>query len=398
MRILIVDDNAAKVSDVRTFLESAALDKGVSIRVDVASYLGEAARLVASASFEMIILDLMLPYLRDGQPDSRAGQEMLRQIRDEESRNIGAVVIGVSAYPGEVSGFRESFERAGVLIVSYDDAGTWRVALAQTFSDVLRRQAMRQEIDFLILTALEEERAGFNSTNLVCEGDAIVAGLNVRYVQLACGGRQYKGAIIKLRQMGLVAATLDSALALTAFNPRIICMSGICAGFADHVTLGQLVLASPAWEYQAGKWSDNNFQIAPTQIPLPARTRVIADQALSSDGIQTAMESALPRNVVRPSKLRAPVLAPAATGSAVIADATKLSHIQLQHRKIAALDMETFGLYYSAHEVNPPPEHFFSLKCVVDMADADKSDNLHEYGCVVAARATIYLIDKLLDG
>jgi nucleoside phosphorylase len=322
---------------------------------------------------------------------------MLLQIRNEKSRNCGAAVIGLSAYPDEVVDFRDSFERAGVLIVNYDDAGSWRAALGQTISDVLRRRAARHQIDFLILTALEEERAGFDGTGLAFVGDAIVAGLNVRYVELAHGAEPRSGAIIKLRQMGLVAATLDASLALSAFDARVICMSGICAGFSDRVTLGQLVLASPAWEYQAGKWSDNGFQIAPTQIPLPSRTRVIADQVLASPNLHRVMEEGMARSVVRPSRWAEPTPAPAATGSAVIADSSRLDHIKIQHRKIATLDMETFGLYYAAHEVGPSPEHWFSLKCVVDMADVEKGDDLHEYGCGVSARATLYLISQLLQ-
>ena len=197
--------------------------------------------------------------------------------------------------------------------------------------------------------------------------------------------------------MGLVAATLDASLALTAFDTRVICMSGICAGISGHAQLGQVVVASPAWEYQAGKWSKNGFQIAPSQIPLPPQTRVIIDRAFDSPQLHAAMEEGIGRHIVRPSRWEAPMLAPVATGSAVIADSVRLRHIEAQHRKVAALDMESFGLYYAAHEVFPPPEHFFSLKSVVDMADETKNDDLHAYGCMTSARATTYLVRQLLE-
>jgi hypothetical protein len=55
------------------------------------------------------------------------------------------------------------------------------------------------------------------------------------------------------------------------------------------------------------------------------------------------------------------VLAPFATGSAVIADGRRLEHIKMQHRKVAALDMETFGLYFAAHESTTSMKHYFSV-------------------------------------
>jgi hypothetical protein len=58
--------------------------------------------------------------------------------------------------------------------------------------------------------------------------------------------------------------------------------------------------------------------------------------------------------------------------------------------------METFGLYFVAHETTSTVQHFFSAKCVVDFADAEKSDDLHSYGSVVSARAAEQLIRALL--
>jgi adenosylhomocysteine nucleosidase len=175
-------------------------------------------------------------------------------------------------------------------------------------------------------------------------------------------------------------------------------MSGICAGFRDQVSLGQLVVGSPAWEYQAGKWSKNEFEIAPTQIPLNARTRSIIDHVISKEEFAQSVENGIDPNRARPSFRSQAILAPFVTGSAVIADAKKLAHIEIQHRKIAGLDMETFGLYFAAHETPASLQHFFSIKCVVDLADSNKGDDLHSYGCCVSARATEELVRELLKG
>jgi adenosylhomocysteine nucleosidase len=197
--------------------------------------------------------------------------------------------------------------------------------------------------------------------------------------------------------MGLVSSTYSTASALSAFRTKVLCMSGICAGFEREAGLGQLVVASPAWEYQAGKWSKNKFEIASVQVPLRPTTRSVIDQVIARESFAGYVEKDLRSGMQRPALWLKPILAPFATGSAVIADAQRLRHIEQQHRKVAALDMETFGLYFAAHERSDVVEHFFSIKCVVDTADSSKNDDLHSYGCVVSARATEQLLLELLN-
>lgn len=341
--------------------------------------------------FDLIVVDLMLPYVKNGDADSQAGLELLHQLRSNEGPNKSTTVICISAFPEEIHTFRGNFDELGVLIVKFDPEGTWRRTLARLVEDVVSRSAQIITLDFLIICALEKERRAFEQTGIDRISEAIVAGLNVHYVRLN-GRRELFGGIIRLSQMGLVAATYETTAALNIFRTKTLCMSGICAGFAKETKLGQLVIASPAWEYQAGKWSDNKFEIAPSQIPLRPSTRSLVDQAIARSSFSEYIEKGIQTGMQRPSFWSNPVLAPFATGSAVIADAERLKHIEQQHRKVAALDMETFGLYFAANERSDTVKHFFSVKSVVDLADGNKNDHLHQYGCVAAARAAELLI------
>jgi adenosylhomocysteine nucleosidase len=347
-------------------------------------------------SFDLIVADLMLPYLKGGKGDSRAGLELLRELRSNEGRNRATMVICISAFPEEINAFRSNFDELGVLIIKFDDNGSWRRTLLRLLDDVTTRSVQPIELDFLVICALEEERRGFEQTGVDKISEAIVAGMNVHYVRLT-GKRDLFGCIIRLSQMGLVASTYERTSALNAFRTKTLCMSGICAGFAKEARLGQLVVASPAWEYQAGKWSENEFEIAPVQIPLRPGTRALIDQAIARESFGAHVEKDLRVGIQRPTVWSNPMLAPFATGSAVIADAKRLKHIEQQHRKVAALDMETFGLYFAAHERSDAVKHFFSVKCVVDTADGNKNDHLHAYGCIAAARAAEALIIELAD-
>jgi adenosylhomocysteine nucleosidase len=394
VKILVVDDDQAKSDAIGVALEQSVHGRGPN-SITVVTTLADAIRVMSLLPFDMIVLDLMLPYISGGSPDSRAGLELLRQLRSKKGPNRATTVIGLSAFPEEIAATRENFDELGVLIIKFDDDGSWNGALLRILEDIQTRLGIEAALDFVVVCALEEERNGFAQTEMIKLSEAIVGGLNVHYVKLP-GNPELFGAVVRLSQMGLVAATLETALVLRAFRTKVLCMSGICAGFSREASLGQLVVASPAWEYQAGKWSKNGFEIAPVQIPLGPGTRAIIDQTVGHENFMAYVESRIGQSQNRPARQHKPILAPFATGSAVIADASRLTHIEMQHRKVAALDMETFGLYYVAHQAGSALEHFFAVKCVVDLADTQKDDDLHSFGCIVAARATERLVHSLL--
>lgn len=391
MNILIIEDDAQKASTVSNFVTS--FDRSTQIDIDVASSLSDGVKAVSERDFGLIVLDLMLPYIPGGSPSGTAGLEILRQIRSAGSRNQSTAVVGLSAFPEEVESRKSQFEEHGVLIVKYDDEGSWKSSIESQLRVATSQRDDRRKLDFLVFVALQEELEGFRHTGWSFSSKGIVSGLDVQYVKDNLGR---PGAIVKLRGMGLVAATLDVAIGLNAFSTKIVCMSGICAGFSDNASLGQVVVPSPAWEYQAGKWSEGDFEISPLQIQLRPITKVKIEQLFQRDNILNVLERNFDRRWKRPSQISIPTIAPATTGSAVVADSSRLQHIEKQHRKVAALDMESYGLYFACHEIHLHVEHFFSAKAIVDLADADKGDDLHSYGCAVSARCVEAIVETLL--
>ncbi len=394
MNVLIVDDNEPKRAHLIEWISKQ--DTHGSVKVDEASTMADAVRCFNSNKYDFIVLDLMLPAFAGVPESSSAGLELLMQLRKETCINVKTPAFGISAYPDEIDSNRARYEQHGLLLVSYDDDGLWKLSLKEALDFAGASGRSKRDIDFLIFASLKEEADAFKNTALRLKSKSIINGLKSSFVELASGGQELSGVIIEASQMGLVNATYEIATALSTFESKLACMSGICAGFKNEVELGQILVASPCWEYQAGKWSDNGFEIAPLQIPLPARTRTIIDQALSEPGWVGALEVDLPSGVLRPRNVNAGILRPFVTGSAVISDANKLPDIGKQHRKVAALDMEAYALYYVCHESASPSVHYFAAKVVVDFADFDKSDDIHEYGCTIAARATIALILRLL--
>ena len=354
--------------------------------------MSEAVSSFHRRKFEFIILDMMMPAYDGATASSLAGVELLLQLRKDRCLNRNTATFALSAYPDEIADMRHHFDKHGVLIVPFDASGAWKIALQESLTFSIAISGRRIRVGFVIYCALRKEAdavfiAGFEEGKVV-----LLNGMKVRYAKHP---RHSWGVVIEGSQMGLVASTNQITTAIQTFESAIFCMSGICAGFSEEVALGQLVVASPCWEYQAGKWSDNDFEIAPMQIPLRAPTRGLIDQIISRPNLIQELELGLPRNLLRPPKSSDPALCPFVSGSAVIADEKRLSHIEKQHRKLGGLDMEAFGLYFSCHESSCYIEHYFAVKCVVDFADGGKNNDIHDYGCFIAAKALLLLIDGL---
>lgn len=388
MRILIVDDSAEKLEEFDCYVRAVSANSSpVHVRT-----LADAVRITTEIPFDLVILDLMIPYMQGGPANSDAGYELMRQMR-RSGVNRHTKVVAISAFPAEVQSYRARFDQMSVLITNYEEPAVWQGALSVAISDVASGRRSIDPVEFLIVCALDIEREGFSVTHLTSISDASVGGLNIQYVRLGA----HIGGVLRCSQMGLVTATYEVSRALDLLKPRAMLMSGICAGVRGQTELGQIVAASLAWEYQAGKWATDGFEIAPLQVPMPAATRAIIDHLFDKAGYSAALDIVAAADTPRPPSLHKPKIGPMASGSAVIADESRLEHIRLQHRKLVALDMESFGVFYAAHETNGRLEHFGSIKTVVDLADNKKGDLLHKYGSRTAALVCVDILERILE-
>jgi nucleoside phosphorylase len=66
-------------------------------------------------------------------------------------------------------------------------------------------------------------------------------------------------AIVPFR-MGLVGMAIACSKAIELFRPKIVAMSGICAGVDGESKLLDIVVGQTCWEYQTGKFKDGKFR------------------------------------------------------------------------------------------------------------------------------------------
>jgi nucleoside phosphorylase len=85
------------------------------------------------------------------------------------------------------------------------------------------------------------------------------------------------------------------------------------------------------------------------------------------------------------SPLRA-VLGPVGSGAAVVEDKSLVANVKGHARKLIGIEMETYGAFYAAQNCCKPRPSAFAIKSVVDFADGQKDDSVHEYAAFTSAQ------------
>ena len=242
MRILIIEDQDEKYSiietEMRRFFDKVAVD------VTRAETLAIATKCVYETKFDLIIIDLMLPLRAGGEPED-ISEEIIATIELSDT-NRGANIIALSGFEDLVTEQRQRFADAGIILVHYDgEVANWKKAITAAISRITQQMLF----DFVVVCALDKERNAFRSTRAEIGELRNIRGLDCLTMTI----EGLRGVCIKLPRMGLVDASIITSRAIDRFSPKIVAMSGICAGISGTSNIGALIIADPCWEYQGRK-------------------------------------------------------------------------------------------------------------------------------------------------
>lgn len=382
MKVLVIEDDEKKYNSIERALLENAVDVENIFRIHCLKEFYVSQNNLSN--IDLCILDFFLPTLV-GEKAENAFAEVLKTL---DKSNMGSIpVIAITSHLKEFADRRSELRQRGIITYSYEEENIWAAALKGFVEDA--RQT--HKYDFIGITALREERDGFVHCPEVIPRKKSVIGLDAWEVVI----NGEVGCLFCPPRMGLVDMACLTSRILENFNPRVIFLSGICGGFSD-TELGQLLITDLCWEYQSGKWLEEVFKSEPYQVAISESLRArFRSQLDEEDDLVRLLERDV-RNVERPSKIAQPTLSVFASGSAVISSSERLAHVERQHRKVLGIDMEVFG-FHRAVELSQRDVVHYSAKVVVDKADVNKDDRLHEYGSAISARFCLDWADKLLN-
>jgi nucleoside phosphorylase len=392
--VLIVDDDTSKAKRISEVCKQILDGYGVS--VVLATNVHEAVGALKRQTFDLLILDLNLPARADSSPISDGGVRVLDQIVNRRPGvRVPHHVVGLTGFTNLADDQTKEFAKYGWLLLSYSGADDqWQDVLANRLLHLATIETTQDEfrVDLAIVTALfsvELEEvlkldAGWKEVRLPGDSSVYYQGV------FADGsGKELDVVAAASVEMGMAASCALATKVIYQFRPRFLGMAGIAAAASTKASFGDVLVATSAYDYGAGKSvvqrsGKGVFQPAPDPIQvhqwLRARLEVFRMACKDLAFLTKDWDGAKP--------VRAPVLRPGpfASGAAVIADRNIVRRLLRDNRKVVGVEMEVFGVFMAAKVASGSCPQVFAMKSVCDFAGKRKDDRYQLFAAHTSAR------------
>ncbi|SFM84984.1 response regulator [Methylobacterium pseudosasicola] len=398
MKILIVDDQPARLRGLVARLDAEGFSDVTLVQNAMA-----AREAMSQTRFSLLLLDICLPNRPVDEPSDQSSVDLLSDLLQGDMLWRPQRILGLSAYDESAAAVAALFKDYTWGLVRYAaDHDGWidQILNAAAFAreEPGRAEARTYLTDVAILTALRSpEYEAVLRNGWTWEPARPID--NVLFVQRAVfqsGGRTFTAHAAVAPRMGMVSSALIAAKLIEHLRPRLLIMTGICAGVSGKAQLGDVLFADPSWDYQSGKRvKDGNstaFSIDPHQLDVAASLRSRADQLRSDRTFLRKVRDTWQGDA--PGELSL-TIGPVASGSAVLADGVSLNEIKRQQqRTIIGLEMEIYGVFAAAHLAPDPQPMPAAFKAVCDFADPDKEDAMQRYAAYTSASVATEFLER----
>jgi nucleoside phosphorylase len=254
----------------------------------------------------------------------------------------------------------------------------------------------RARVDFVLLTALEEEREALlrRLPPLVklppSAADVLVYHAGDLPFSFSDGRvASYRVVVLSVGGMGRVKAADVAAAAINRWRPRFMVLVGIAGGIASAgVALGDVLIADQFVDYELQKLKSDGpsrrYEV------YPADARLLAAASNLEQKWRELVKTPRPEEG-EPARFIGPI----ATGDKVIAAAGALHEHLREWPKLIGVEMEAGGAARVAHTSARKPG-FFMIRSVSDLADsaqeAPATRIWRSYACDVAAAYAVGLL------
>lgn len=403
IKILLVEDSQDKATRIAKVLNEIP-DISYILAYDLVS-----ARKCLESVFHILILDINLPERFGEDPKENNGLQFLNELKKSNRLKMPQHIFGLTEYEDIFTKYKDEFESKVLSIIKYDISTTqWSNSLKSRILEIVRSSQQSSEIldydyDVAIVTALRNPE--FEAIlNLKYKWEKLVLSNDSSsyYVGKAKNNKDDELKIVAtyLPQMGMSACSVAAIKIIKKFRPKYLIMPGICGGVKGKVSLGDIIICDLSFDAGSGKFfisNDGKEEFLPDFKTI----------SLSGDLKLQLMEFAANKTLLRHIKdswqgngvineIRAHV-GPMASGASVIANANYMNNIIKHQRKLLAIDMEAYAIFYCSEYCDKPKPIPVVIKVVSDFADHEKNDSVQSYACFIAAITTDYLIENVLS-
>lgn len=391
MKIFVLEDSDSKFNRVAEVINKRSwLTKP---KITRASCFMDAQRILERDVYDLLILDLVAPLRAQGDPEDLTNDISSLRI-DELCLNRATPAVALTQFEARANDGFNSLNKLGITIVTYDPSSEdWH----ESISRAVEHSQPPITYDYVIICALRKERDAYDDLGFQIGDEVIIDDLSCKSITIS----GLSGIIVVPTRMGLVSSAIACTKVIERFRPKVIAMSGICAGFDNAAKIYDVIVPERCYQHDSGKWTKAGFVLEPYQAALENSTRLEIDRIINRKGFCDEMVAgieALPAELPEDqSSLSCTVkLAVSSSGSSVVASNTQSKAMKDYHRKGTAFEMEAYAVYDSAVSSCHKPA-YFSAKCVVDNGGTSKGDAYHRVACILSAKVCGSIIVELLN-
>jgi len=398
IRVLLVDDEHRKAQRISVFLTGLHLD----IRFVHIPNAGAAREELCRAHFDILLIDVNLPEASDREPASEGGFEFYDLwLMDHESVSPSEILF-VTEREDLINEARAKADTRGIHLCSISASeDSWKRYLSAVCKRISKRVSSEKDtnVDVALVTAMRQPeleavlRLPFNWHRERFEGDPT----SYHFGTAQIGGSNIKVVAASAMKKGLSASAALTSKLISRTKPRVVFMVGICAGVRKKTGIGDVVIASPTWDWGSGKHVEGTdgsvvFRSGALQsASKPELIEIINDVAEDASTIRTLRanwEGKVPEGEL------AVRTGPMASGASVLANVRVVNDVIIpQNRDVIAVEMEGYGVMAAAEAFNVPS---IVIKSVCDFADAEKSDGWQDYASYTSAEFMRLVLPRVL--
>jgi nucleoside phosphorylase/CheY-like chemotaxis protein len=407
MKCLIVDDDAEK----KRLIAECVFSSGVSEDdVVFASSVIEAKRQLTGSGFDLLVLDINLPNRADQFPTKDGGLEVLRWLKGRGSGHMPAYVVGMTAYNDAYEGALSEFDNLVWTIIPFSStSNVWRVKLGATISLIdqqiqppFPRDGTTYHAQLAVVTALQIELDAVQAVSTSWRRIPVRGDETPYFIgTFEEAGERVEFVAVCATDKGLPGAAVATTKLIDAFHPRLVAMTGICAGVSGKVKIGDILVADPTWDWGSGKFRQKRggleeFHPAAYQMRLEEGLRNKAlILGLDKDWLASTKNSF--RGDIPPTDLNVYVGA-VASGGSVLQSSSAVRRLITQHKDLIGIEMEIFSLMFACHVSTLPRPRAIALKSVCDFGNRHKNNRYQAYAAYTSASALRRLaLDGLVE-
>lgn len=403
IKILIIDDVPEKVDALTTTLLN--LYPVGEISIEPADTIACGREKLQSATYDLLILDMVLPEHEGVEASRTAGARFLSEIYQNESIKTPLQIIGLTEYDTEFSELQKEFkDKLWYLLFYSRTSDDWKeqlktkvFQLGQYKKGVEEEVANRDKFDIGIICALREEFTQMLQAFSRVKWESIqIKGLPYSFKKGTLTTRGFRDLKIIAGctdKAGMCPTSILAAAMYTQLGVETIFMTGITAGIKyDDLQLDDVIIAEAIMDYASGKLKEDDrgeIKLLKEVNQIQANRSLISMMSdfISENEISNVINSDLRDKNLKDGRGNIMFkIAKTVCGPYVMAAPQVVEELKKDERKLQALDMEGFGLYLTAHTLD---KKALWLKGVSDFADAHKGDDRHKT-CAYASAKLLY--------